>query len=291
MFIAIIFTFLSAGRCTPAKAQNYYEGTLDYRNTFIDKKTFLRLFEDVFETIAIKGAKYRINIYPPSPGQVYWEIADFESGKSFEFKNYSKQTQSAWDSVSATHNSISVHNDSAFILQMDAALTAPPDSVYAFQNSSPVTVQNDSVAAVASAKVVNYSRLPKIFEKELCLDSTKIPPFNKKTFTWLRMLDTTMVVAGLNCKILEVIKDEYRVAEYYYCDSIKIDPAQYACRRADGDSKIYKFTNGSLITKRVIYDMDEYIYVQELQCIDDDKVLEEVFKLPAGTQVVSLVKQ
>jgi hypothetical protein len=88
-----------------------------------------------------------------------------------------------------------------------------------------------------------------------------------------------------------VIKDDFRIAEYYYCDSIKVDPLQYSCRRADGDNKIYKFTNGSLITKRVIYDMEDYIYVQELQCMDENKFGDELFKLPDGIEVVPLKKQ
>ena len=90
---------------------------------------------------------------------------------------------------------------------------------------------------------------------------------------------------------MEEIEDGFRIAEYYYCDSIKINPLHYSCMRMDGDDKLYKFTNGSLITKRVLYDIDTYIYVNELQAIREKKINKEFFELPKDLQLIQLNKQ
>ena len=100
------------------------------------------------------------------------------------------------------------------------------------------------------------------------------------------MLDTMMVIAGLNCHVMESIENNFRVAEYYYSDSIKIDSAQYSCMRVDGDDRLYKFNGGCLILKRVIYDIDDYIYVQELQAVRAKEISAEVFELPKDLELV-----
>ncbi|MDB5226910.1 MAG: hypothetical protein JWN78_1103 [Bacteroidota bacterium] len=241
-------------RLTPVFAQTYFEGELDYRNAFIDKQSFQRLYEDILQTVTIKGGKYKLNVNQKN--KINWQIDDFENGHSYEYRNFGKPRTV-------------IQNDTIHIVD---------------------TLINATISVRDSISIrKDTSNVHRIFERQLCWDSTKFA--KPKNYTGLRMLDTMIVVAGMNCHIMEDIKDGFRSAEYYYFDSIKINPLQYNCFRVDGDDRLYKFTNGSLITKRILYDTDDYIYVLELVAIRPKEISDEVFELPKEIEVVPVNKQ
>lgn len=247
--ILILLFFLAMSN--PVSAQTYFEGELDYRNAFIDKVSFQRLYEDISLTVTIKGGKYKLNINQKD--KINWQIDDFVNGHSYEYRNFGKPR------TVIQNDTIHIADSSNFFTNGKILLK---DSIF---------IRKDTSTAY------------RIFERQLCWDSTKVA---RPDYRGLRVMDTMMVVAGLNCHVMEDIKEGYRSAEYYYCDSIKINPAHYNCLRVDGDDRLYKFNNGSLITKRILYDTDGYIYVLELEAIRPKEISDEVFELPKELQVV-----
>ena len=102
----------------------------------------------------------------------------------------------------------------------------------------------------------------------------------------LEPLDTTFVIAGLRSHVVIMKRKGIRFADYYYCDSVNIDPAQYACHRADGLDILYKFTKGGLITQVVQYDSDLYNYATQLTSIRRKSINDSVFDIPKGIKIV-----
>jgi hypothetical protein len=76
-----------------------------------------------------------------------------------------------------------------------------------------------------------------------------------------------------------------RTADYYYCETIHIDPSQYSCNRLDGLDKLYKATQGSLITQIVQYD-DLYTFVSQISAVRNMPISESAFALPTGIKIV-----
>jgi hypothetical protein len=96
--------------------------------------------------------------------------------------------------------------------------------------------------------------------------------------------DTTFIINGLKCNVIIATRNNIKTAEYYYCDSIKIDPIQYKCNRMDGLDKLYKFTKGALIVQLVSFG-DMYTYVYQMQSIQSKKIVDSVFDIPKGIKI------
>lgn len=128
-----------------------------------------------------------------------------------------------------------------------------------------------------------------IFQKP---DSALVAPISKgvlcrqtnDTLEVFTQLDTTMVIKGLNCKVILKTRGDKTLSEYYYCDSIKLDPIQYKCNRLDKLDKIYRLTKGSLIVQLVSYD-DLYTLIYQVQSIATKKIEDKTFDIPKGIKI------
>jgi hypothetical protein len=216
-------------------ADTIFEGELEYRNTFIDRESFQRMFEDVTELLSIKGPLTKTEYPKHQPGNLFFQIIDAEKKITYELRK--------------------------------------------------VKSVRDSMATDSLTQMV-YDTAWQVYRKPLCKTGPEPRMPVPRIFSGLRLLDTVMIIAGLPCHVAEDVKDGVRVGEYFYCDSIKLDPAYYDCRRTDGDDRLYKFTNGSLITRRVLYDVEAYIYVKELQAIRRKIIEPDCFELPPDIQIV-----
>jgi len=92
------------------------------------------------------------------------------------------------------------------------------------------------------------------------------------------------MINGLKCNLIIKTRNNKKTNEYYYCDSIKIDPIQYQCNRLDRLDKLYKLTKGSLIVQLVSYD-DLYTLVYQLQSITAKKIENSTFDIPKGISI------
>jgi hypothetical protein len=106
----------------------------------------------------------------------------------------------------------------------------------------------------------------------------------------LSKYDSTFIINGLKCNVLIETRNNQKTAEYYYCDSIKIDPIQYKCNRMDGLDRLYKFTKGALIVQLVSYG-DLYTYIYQLQSISPKKIDNTVFDIPKGIKIENIKYQ
>jgi hypothetical protein len=131
-----------------------------------------------------------------------------------------------------------------------------------------------------------------IFQKP---DSALVAPILKgvlciqvnDTFDVFTKLDTTYMIHGLICNVIIRTRNEKKINEYYYCDSIKLDPIQYKCNRRDKLDKLYKLTKGSLIVQLVAYD-DLYTLVYQLQSITSEKIDDKVFDIPNRIKIENI---
>jgi hypothetical protein len=97
-------------------------------------------------------------------------------------------------------------------------------------------------------------------------------------------LDTVIMVSGFKCKVLVRNRKGERMSEYYYTDSIRMDPSQYSCLRADKLDKVYKKTGGALIVQLVEFDK-MFIGIQQIQRIERKKIEKSDFFLPEGIRI------
>jgi hypothetical protein len=100
----------------------------------------------------------------------------------------------------------------------------------------------------------------------------------------LVVIDTTFDISGFQCKLAMRYNDGVKKSEYYYTDSIKLNPAFYTCDRTDHLSKIYRKTNGSLIVQLVEY-ADGYIWIQQAQSVKKIEIPDATFELPKGVKI------
>jgi hypothetical protein len=126
-------------------------------------------------------------------------------------------------------------------------------------------------------------------------DSMLVPPILKgvlcskinDTLDVFTKLDTTFMINGFNCNVVIMTRNGRKLYEYYYCDSIKIDPIQYKCNRLDKLDKIYKLTKGSLIIQLVGYDK-VYTMIHQVQSINSIKIDDKTFDIPKGIKIENI---
>jgi len=150
-----------------------------------------------------------------------------------------------------------------------------------------------------SYKNVDYAILDKdptiskegklIFEKP---DSPLVAPILKSllcsklkdSLSVFTKVDTIIMINGFKCNVITQDRGGKMVCDYYYCDSIKLDPIQYACNRIDGLDKLYKLTNGSVIAQLISYD-ELYTWIYQLQSIKSTKIEDKIFDIPKGIKI------
>ncbi len=134
----------------------------------------------------------------------------------------------------------------------------------------PVTYQKDGKTYFKKPETEKKLE-PKPIEKyDLCKKFLDTTTFKK--------LDTTFIVAGLKTNLIFEYRGDNVVRQYYYCDSIKLNPKLYDCNSKF--SRFYKMTNGALITQYVNYEVDDYDFIYQLTNFSVEKVNEKIFEIP-----------
>lgn len=119
---------------------------------------------------------------------------------------------------------------------------------------------------------------PAIEKRKLCFEKNDTSVLYKK-------MDTTIIIKGLKCNVINRYKDGIKTNEYYYCDEVRIDSLQYQCFRTDGLDNLYKRTNGSLIVQMVTFD-ELFTYILQLDSINEKSIDDSVFDLPRDIRIV-----
>jgi hypothetical protein len=125
-------------------------------------------------------------------------------------------------------------------------------------------------------------------------DSTLVAPILKQqlcgriddSIDMFIKLDTTIIINGITCKVLIRKHGDKTIAEYYYCENLKLDPIQFSCNRFDNLDKVYKLTKGSIIVQMVTYD-ELYTLIYQAQEIVEKKIDDEIFNIPTGIKIVN----
>ncbi|MGB1204094.1 MAG: hypothetical protein ACPG5B_00540 [Chitinophagales bacterium] len=96
--------------------------------------------------------------------------------------------------------------------------------------------------------------------------------------TIFKKLDTTFVIGGLLSKVMLEYRGNEIVRQYYYCDTVKINPLMYSCPKEH--SRFYNLTDGALITQIISYKPQVYDYVYLLERIESKAIDEKTFAIP-----------
>jgi hypothetical protein len=134
----------------------------------------------------------------------------------------------------------------------------------------PLTYQKDGKTYFKKPKSEKKLQPKPIKKYDLCNKFVDTTTFKK--------LDTTFVIAGLKSNLIFEYRGDKVVTQYYYCDTIKLNPKFYECNSQF--SRFYKMTNGALITQYVNYEVDGYDFIYQLTGISIEKVNEKIFEIP-----------
>lgn len=134
----------------------------------------------------------------------------------------------------------------------------------------PVTYQKDGKTYFKKPESEKKLKPKPIKKYDLCNNFEDTTTFKK--------LDTTFIVAGLKTNLIFEYRGDNVVRQYYYCDTIKLNPKFYECNSKF--SRFYKMTNGALITQYVNYEVDGYDFIYQLTDISIEKVNEKIFEIP-----------
>jgi hypothetical protein len=104
------------------------------------------------------------------------------------------------------------------------------------------------------------------------------------------LLDTTYVISGLTSKVMIKYVGDKKMAEYYYYDSIRINPIHFKCHIENDLDLFYNKTNGALITQIVDYG-GSYVYIYQLKEIDKGIVDDSEFVLPKDIRIIEEKKE
>lgn len=96
--------------------------------------------------------------------------------------------------------------------------------------------------------------------------------------TTFKKLDTTFIIAGLKSNLIIEYRGDNVVSQYYYCDTIKLNPKFYDCNSKF--NRFYKMTNGALITQYLNYEACGFDYIYQLTDISFEKVDVKIFEVP-----------
>ncbi len=141
-----------------------------------------------------------------------------------------------------------------------------------FVTDKPMTYEKDGKTYFKMPQDADKSKVvkTKVIEYNLCEETENEDKYVKS--------DMTVMIAGIKSKLIMHFKNDELIGEYYYTDSIKLDPKFYACNSQS--SSFYKFTDGAMITKFINYDFPMYDYIYEIQSIDYKQLENSFFDLP-----------